>query len=69
MVTTTQKPVNTIGTNKLKREEDKHIIKKNHQIIREEIKRRKKKQELQKQAENKQNGKKHISTNNHFKYQ
>ena len=28
MVTTTQKPVNTIGTNKLKREEDKHIIKK-----------------------------------------
>lgn len=44
MVTTTQKPVHTIGTNKLKREEDKHIIKKNPQIIREEIKRRKKKQ-------------------------
>ena len=45
MVTTTQKPINAIGTQKLKREEDKHITKKkNHQIIREEIKRRKKEQ-------------------------
>ena len=28
MVTTTQKPINAIGTQKLKREEDKHITKK-----------------------------------------
>lgn len=42
MVTTTKKPVNTIGTQTLNIEEDTHFIKKNHQIIREEIKRRKK---------------------------
>lgn len=44
MVTTTKKPVNTIGTQTLNIEEDTHFIKKNHQIIREEIKRRKKEQ-------------------------
>jgi len=65
-VTTKQKPI--VDTQKIMRRESKYTTIRNHQITKEESKRRKEQRITTKTTRKQQNGNKYTLINNYFKY-